>query len=88
VGDAGDLLAPVEDDVVAGIVPVEPRGEAFVFEGEELDGMAERGERVAQSRDVLLRFERFRRGPIGTDVVEEENRKVVPSAFNHDPNID
>ena len=88
VGDAGDLLAPVEDDVVAGIVPVEPRGEAFVFDGEELDAVADRGERVAEGRDVLRASRISCGGPIGADVVEEKNRKVAPSAFNHDPNID
>ncbi len=81
-GDAGELLAPVEHDVIPGIVGFEPTGEAFVFDGQEFDLMAKPRQRVAEHRDILFGFPAFLRSPVGTHVVEQEDRQIATEAIH------
>jgi hypothetical protein len=60
----------------------------LVLDGQELDAVAQPGERVAERRDIPFGFTAFFQGPIGVHIVEKKDRKIVPRSFHHDSNID
>jgi hypothetical protein len=85
MGQSRELLAPVEDDVLARIEAIEPRPKLLVLDRQQVDGVSEAGERGPEGRDIRAGFARFRLGPIGVQVVEEDDGKIVTAGFNHDP---
>ncbi|OQB54115.1 MAG: hypothetical protein BWX98_02372 [Candidatus Aminicenantes bacterium ADurb.Bin147] len=78
VGDPGELLAPVEDDVLPGIKGRQPLGQARVLDRRDFDGMAQRFQGVAERGDILFGFASFLPGPSRIQVVEKKDGQVAP----------
>jgi len=78
VGNAGKLLAPVEDDVLPGIEGRQPLSQARVLDRRDFDGMPQSFQGVAERGDILFGFASFLSGPNGIQVVEKQDGQVAP----------